>query len=83
MDGFQLSAVITSIATPIVVIFTTVWTNRKVEAVHKEVKTMNAQTIGELVDNTETRRVEDIPMEDRTWKERDHMHSVEKQEKDK
>lgn len=58
-------------------------TNRKVdavgvavEAVHKEVKTINAQSIAQLADATETRRIAEVQIEDRTELEKSHMRSV-------
>lgn len=57
--------------------------NRKVnasalatEAVHAEVKTMNAQTIGELIDAAETRRIDEIEPDDRTRAEAQHLGAV-------
>lgn len=51
--------------------------NRTVNLVHHEVKTMNAQSIAEIADADETRRIEAIPLDDRTKIERSHMRSVE------
>lgn len=44
-----------------------------VEAVHEQVTTGNAQSIAQLADNQESRRIADIPMEDRTPMERGHI----------
>lgn len=44
--------------------------------IHDEVKTMNGLRLGELADNSETRRVVDIPPGDRTTAEREHIIAV-------
>lgn len=43
---------------------------------HDEVKTHNALTMGALADNQETRRILDVPKEDRTPVEFEHLASV-------
>ena len=45
----------------------------QIEQVHGEVKTSNALTMGALADNTETRRILDIPREQRTTVEQQHL----------
>jgi len=44
-----------------------------VSKVHQEVKTFNELTIGQLGEADETRRIGDIPLEDRTPREDRHM----------
>ncbi len=50
--------------------------NRNVTSVKEEVKTKNAQTIAELADADESRRIEPIPEAERTPLERSHMHET-------
>lgn len=45
----------------------------KLNDLHEEVKTSNALTIGALADNTETRRILEIPREERTDVEKQHL----------
>jgi hypothetical protein len=46
------------------------------EKVHNEVKTANSLSLGALADNTESRRIADIPEADRTEGEKAHMDTV-------
>jgi hypothetical protein len=46
------------------------------EEVHEEIKTSNSLTAGALLDNTETRRILEIPEKDRTKAEREHLAEV-------
>ena len=48
----------------------------QINAVHGEIKTSNALTIGALADNTETRRILEIPKKDRTPVENEHVATV-------
>lgn len=48
----------------------------QIAVVRKEVTTMNGQTLAMLADANETRRVDDIPVADRTDMEADHIASV-------
>jgi hypothetical protein len=50
--------------------------------VHKEVKTMNELTLGQLGERQETRRIEDIPMEDRSAQETRHVTPLRKDDPD-
>jgi hypothetical protein len=43
---------------------------------NREVKTMNAQTLGELADAGESRRVAELDPADRTSAEADHLRSI-------
>lgn len=45
----------------------------QIDNVHDEIKTANALTIGALADNTETRRILEIPKEERTEAENQHV----------
>lgn len=45
----------------------------QIAELHGEVKTANSLTIGALADNTETRRILEIPKEDRTPMENEHV----------
>lgn len=45
----------------------------QIAEVHTEVKTSNALTIGALADNTETRRILEIPKADRSQVENEHV----------
>jgi biopolymer transport protein ExbB/TolQ len=45
----------------------------QIEELHGEVRTHNQLTIGQLADNTETRRIQEIPKEDRTAFEDAHL----------
>jgi hypothetical protein len=55
---------------------TTASTMAAIKQVHEEVKTANALKLGELADATETRRVQNIPHEDRTQAEQEHIDAV-------
>lgn len=61
--------VIPILTTSIVTIINT-WQGRKI---HKEVKTFNESTIGQLGEANEARRISHIPLEQRTPKEKRHM----------
>lgn len=47
-----------------------------IAAVHDEVKTGNSQTIAQLADNDESRRINEIPHADRTKTEREHLDTL-------
>lgn len=47
-----------------------------IKEVNKEVKTLNSQTIAELADADESRRIEKIPKKDRTPLEKSHLSDV-------
>lgn len=49
----------------------------KVDDVHTEIKTGNSQTLAQLADAVETRRIDDIPAKDRTPLEKSHLTEVE------
>jgi hypothetical protein len=51
-------------------------TNSKVDAVKHEVTTGNAQTMAQLADKAETRRIDQVPSADRTDADRGHMESM-------
>lgn len=50
--------------------------DRTVKEVGKEVKTLNSQTIAELADADESRRIEKIPKKKRTPLEKSHISDV-------
>lgn len=52
------------------------WNNRKLKQVGKEVKTLNSQTIAQLADADESRRIEKIPVKKRTPLEKSHLTEV-------
>ena len=82
----DLSTVITAFAALITAIGVLVaaWGNRRqihevkneVVAVKNEVKTANAQTIAQLADAIETRRIEAVSEPDWTTSEREHMDAL-------
>lgn len=47
-----------------------------IEKVHGEVRTLNGLTMGRLADNAETRRIDTIPVADRTDEEKLHVAVV-------
>ncbi len=65
-------ALIGAVATVIVGL----WNGRRINDVHKEVKTSNALKLGELADDAETRRVEQITPEHRTDAEQVHIETI-------
>lgn len=85
-----LAALVGSVAGPVAVVLVARMSRQLDEAsrenlaataaVHKEVKTINDQSLAQLADAGETRRVTDIPESDRTTGERHHMESVEEGE---
>lgn len=53
------------------------WRNgKKIEAVKDEVKTANSQTLAQLADADETRRIDLKPLKDRTTLEKSHLTDV-------
>jgi outer membrane murein-binding lipoprotein Lpp len=52
---------------------------RKADAIKKEVTTLNAQTLAQLADARETRRVGGIPEGNRTAMEAAHLSTVDEQ----
>lgn len=55
----------------------TVWNGRKITEVKAEVKTINSQTIAQLADADETRRIDKIPRGKRTKLEESHLRDTE------
>lgn len=51
-------------------------TNQKVDAVKKEVTTMNAQSMAVLADKAETRRIDRVPLSERTAADLGHLESA-------
>ena len=51
-----------------------------VKDVQMQVTTLNNQTAAQLLDANETRRIEAIPLEERTKVDRSHIRSVEEHE---
>lgn len=68
----SLASVITSLAA-LVAAIGTIWVNHRVKKIDKEVKTINSQTIAELADADETRRIDKIPAGKRTPLEKSHI----------
>lgn len=58
----------------------TIKSHRAIKDVQIQVTTLNNQTAAELLDANETRRIAEIPLEDRTKIDRSHMRSVEEHE---
>lgn len=52
-------------------------TNARLQAIHDEIRTMNDLTVGESVDAIEDRRIEAIPVTDRTPAEQQHLTETE------
>jgi hypothetical protein len=80
LDFVGIALVITAlgtVTTPFIVAYYGRKNEKSTTAVHDEVKTINAQSIAQLADATETRRIEEIPVIDRSKMERSHMRSVE------
>lgn len=50
--------------------------SHKLDAIKDEVHTANAQTLAQLADSEETRRIATIPAEDRTRQEQDHIRTI-------
>lgn len=55
----------------------TVWNGRKITEVKDEVKTINSQTIAQLADADETRRIDKIPKDKQTLLEKSHLRDTE------
>lgn len=53
-------------------------TSRQVAAVKMEITTGNAQTMAQLADRAETRRIDKVPLRDRTMADEAHMISMTK-----
>jgi len=64
-----LSTLITSLAAAIIALITVV----RAGQIKAEVKTMNEMTLGQLGEATETRRIDDIPVAERTPRETRHI----------
>jgi len=72
----ETSAIITAIATLVTALtaFVSVVVNsRRIKDVKNEVKTGNSQTIAQLTDAVETRRIDKIPPKKRTRLEKSHV----------
>lgn len=77
----NLAAVLTALSLVIVAI-TGLYTAIRVNAVHREVRTGNGQTIGMLADIAEGRAAQAIPEGDRTAHEQTHVDMKEATEAD-
>jgi hypothetical protein len=64
--------------------FVTAWytirSHKVVKDVQAQVTTINNQTAAQLLDANETRRIEAVPLEERSKTDRSHMRSVEEHE---
>lgn len=69
-----ISALVTSGA----VLISTMVNARRIKDVKHEVKTGNSQTLAQLADAVETRRVDKIPQKNRTRTERSHIKEADK-----
>ena len=67
-----LAASIPSLVTAIF----SLYASRALKGVKNEVRTLNESTMGQLAAAGETRRIEDIPLDERTAKEQRHMQSA-------
>lgn len=68
----DLAAVITALA----VLITAIGTWRDIKKVGKEVNTINSQTMAQLADANESRRIGKIPVKKRTALEKSHIKDV-------
>ena len=64
-----LSTLIAALSSAVVAVITVL----RVGAVKNEVKTMNELTLGQLGEATETRRIDEIPADERTARESRHV----------
>lgn len=68
----EVAPIITALATLVIAIGTVI-NGRRIKEVKDEVKTGNSQTIAQLTDAAETRRIGHIPIEDQTPLEKSHV----------
>lgn len=68
----EVAPIITAIAT-LVIAIGTVLNGRRIKEVKEEVKTSNSQSIAQLADAVETRRIGHIPVKDQTPLEKSHI----------
>lgn len=68
----NLASILTALSLVIVAI-TGLYTAIRVNAVHREVRTGNGQTLGALADIAEGRAAEAIPVADRSAAEQEHV----------
>jgi hypothetical protein len=69
-----------SIVTALALLVTSVGTvinGRRIKDVKHEVKTGNSQTLAQLADARESRRIDEIPLKDRTKIEKSHVKEME------
>lgn len=71
----EIAPILTALATLIIAIGT-VMNGRRIKEVKHEVKTGNSQTLAQLADAVETRRIDIIPPDDRTRLEQSHISEV-------
>ena len=82
----ELALILTAVAliiTAVGTLITAVGTyqnGKQIKDVKSEVKTGNSQTLAQLADAIESRRIDDIPRKDRTPLEKSHIHEVDKVE---
>lgn len=67
----EIAPIITAVATLIIAIGTVI-NGRRISQVKQEVKTGNSQSLAQLADATESRRVDKIPIKKRTAVEAAH-----------
>lgn len=72
----EIAPIITAVATLIIAIGTVI-NGRRIKQVKEEVKTGNSQSIAQLADADESRRIDKIPEDDRTKLEKSHVKEVE------
>lgn len=71
----EVASIITAIAALIAAVGSFV-NGRKIDKVNTEVKTANSLSLAQLGDATESRRISDIPVKDRTDLEKAHVADV-------
>lgn len=68
----EIAPIITAIAA-LIIAWGTYKNGQKIKEVKEEVKTANSQTIAQLADADETRRIDLIPVKDQTKLEKAHL----------
>lgn len=76
-DTAALITAFAALITSFTLFISVVLTRRGIKQVHEEVKTGNSQTLAQLADADESRRIDTIPKKNRTKLERSHVRDVE------
>lgn len=75
-----LAIVLAAVISSVVIAIEHTLTRRSVRVVDGKVDTLNESTLGQLAAERETRRVEDIPHDDRTAQEQRHVDTAPEKE---